>query len=431
MATTNTSDTTFSDILKQEYEPIMQNQLVEDSEARDLYTPADGFEVTEGPDGKQINIAHLFSAGGGGGFMGESDYLYTSTNPNIKQSHITIKQAMVAAELSGRTLRRVKQGPTAFADWATEVLPLKVQYLAHLEDRALLGAGNGIVARVNDAAPSTSGTGIDTAYGITGLAGAEFLFAEGDTLRWGPNADGTSLRTGAAVVTGIDYANKKIQIDAVPTSAADNDYIFMGTANVNGSGSVEAMGLEGIVDDGTNVATFQGLSRTTYLKMNAQIIDAATAQNNVFAGALSEDLLDFADRQAWMRGRGKPDYLLTSYSGRSSFWKSRKDDRRINDPSGDYIGGRGTMRMRLGDRVIELKCARKVPESRAFLNEKKSLKFYRVGQPHWDDTTGTVWDRVIDSTGRKDAFWAVFIDEFEVASGTPNHNVKIINLAAA
>ena len=430
MATTNTSDTSFSDILKEEYEPIMQNQLVTDSEAKDLYTPADGFEVTEGPDGKQINIAHLFSAGGGGGFMDEDDYLYTSTNPSIKQSHINIKQAMVTAELSGRTLRRVKQGAAAFADWASEVLPLKVEYLAHVEDRALLGAGNGIVARVNGT-PAAAGTAVDSAYGIASLEGAEFLFAEGDTLRWGPNADGTSLRTGAAVVTGINYDDKEIIIDSLPTSAADNDYIFMGTANVNGSGSVEAMGLEGIVDDGTNVATFQGLSRSTYLKMNAQIINAATAQSNVFAGVLSEDLLDYADRQAWMRGKGKPDYLLTSYSGRSSFWKSLKDDRRITDPAGNYTGGRANLRMILGDRIIDLKCARKVPDSRAFLNERKSLKFYRVGQPHWDDTTGAIWDRVIDSTGRKDAFWAVFLDEFNVASGMPNHCVKITNLAAA
>jgi hypothetical protein len=217
---------------------------------RDVFTEQEPgtFTVVEGPDGKQINISHLFSSGGGAGYFGEDDYLYTPQNPSIKQSSVNIKSAMTTAELSGRVLRRVKEGPAAFADWAREVLPLKVQRLAFHQDRSFIGAGNGILFRIDESSPGANTSGIDSAYGIAGLEGATNLVLEGDSTRWGPNADGTSLRTGASVISGVDYVNAEIDYDALPTSGADNDYVFLGDANVNGSGTNELMGLEGIVD---------------------------------------------------------------------------------------------------------------------------------------------------------------------------------------
>lgn len=438
MATTGTlsSGSDFiglNDALKHVYEPAMANQAVTESELWDLFTQQEGFEVSEGPDGKQINLSHIFAAGGGAGFMNEDDYLYSATNPTIKQSSLTIKQAMVPVELSGRTLRRVKAGPAAFATWADEALPLAVERLAFHKDRALMGAGTGIVCRINDASPATTDTGIDSAYGVAGLDGAEFLLLEGDSTRWGPNANGSSLRTGAAVVAAVDYENVEIDIDAVPTSGADNDYVFIGDANVNGSGTRESMGLLGIVDDGTIVSTFQGLARATYPRMKAQIVAADTAQGGQFGGILSEDLLEYADRIAWQRGKGKPDVIVTSYSGHASFWKSLKGDRRINDPAGAYRGGvrSGGLSITLGDRDVVLRKVRKCPQSLAFMLTKSSLKMYAIGAGRWDDTDGSIWNRVINSTGRKDAFFAVFVEEYNVASSHPNRNVKITGLVAA
>lgn len=433
MATTGTKSSGsdfvgLNDALKHVYEPAMANNAVVESEVWDLFTEQEGFEWSEGPDGKQINMSHIFASGGGSGFMDEDDYLYTPTSPTIKQSSLTLKQGTVTVELSGRTLRRVKAGPAAFATWADEALPLAVERLVFHKDRALMGDGTGIVCRIDEVTPAVSDLGIDSAYGIAGLAGATNLVLENDSLRFGPNANGTSLRTGAAVVSAVDYPNSEINIDALPTSTADNDYVFVGDANVNGSGTREPMGLLGIVDDGTVLATFQGLSRTTYPRMQAHIIDSTSG---TFNATLSEDLLDYSDSIAWQRGKGKPSIVLTSYSGRRSYWKSLKSDRSINDPAGSYVGGRRSTRIILGDREAEIRACRKVPESLAFMLDRKSLKLYRVGPGRWDDTDGSIWNRVVNSTGRKDAFFAVFVEEYNVASNAPNRNVKITGLAAA
>lgn len=438
MAVTGTKSGTgaftgLNDAMKQVYEPAMSNCVVTESELHDVFMEQEGFEVSDGPDGKQINIAHMFASGGGFSFMLEDDYLPGATPPSIKQSALTIKQASIGVELSGRTLRRVIAGPAAFATWADEALPLAVERFTFHKDRALMGTGTGIVCRIDEGTPAITDLGIDSAFGIAGLSGAVNLVLEGDSLRFGPNANGTSLRSGAAIVAQLDYPNSEIDIDALPTSTTDNDYVFLGDANVNGSGSRESMGLLGIVDDGTVVATFQGLARASYPRMKAQIVNAATANSGAFAGVLSEDLLEFADRIAWTRGKGKPDVLVTSYSGHASFWKSLKGDRAINDPAGQYTGGvaKNGLRVILGDRTVTIKRVRKCPESLAFLLEKQSLKMYRIGAGRWDDTEGSIWSRVVDSTGRKDAYYAYFVEEFEVGSPAPLRNVQIQGLVSA
>jgi len=85
----------------------------------------------------------------------------------------------------------------------------------------------------------------------------------------------------------------------------------------------------------------------------------------------------------------------------------------------------------VGDRTLGLKVCRKCPTSVAMMLQKDSLKMFRVGPGRWDDTSGSIWHNSIDTTGRKDAYWAVYIEEFEVACAAPNKNVLITNLNAA
>lgn len=435
MSTTGTQAsgtmTGLNDILKNVYEPALNNNIVQESELWDLLVEQEGFEVSEGPDGKQINLGHIFAGAGGVGYIGEDDYLPTPSTPVIKQSNITIKQAGGVVELSGRTLRRVKEGPAAFANWADEALPMLAQRIAFHKDRALVGAGNGILFKVTQSSPSGTGDTIGSAYGISGLENAVYTVLEGDNLRWSPNADGSSPRTGAVTVSAVNYAGGAISTGGViPTSGAQNDFVFLGDANLVPSGTKDPMGLEGIVDDGTNVATFQGLSRTTYPKMQGQVVDSTSLS---FGGVLSEDLIDYGDSLAHQRGGGKPDILVASYSGIRSFWKSLKSDRQIMNPAGAYTGGKKTdgLKMILGDRTLTLRPCRKVPDSRAYMLEKASMKLYKIGTGRWDDTDGSIWNRVVNSTGRKDAFFAAYVEEYEIACKTPMHQIKFTGLVQA
>lgn len=433
--TTGTDFSGLNDMLKERYTKAFENNVEKDEEISDFITKAEGFEVIEGPDGKQIHPGHIFSSGGGVGGMLEDDYLYTPTNPTTKQSAITIKQLVAIVQLSGRTMRRVMQGPAAFVTWASEALPRKAQRLAFHKDRMRLGTGTGIIARYNGT-PDGTGDPLDTMYGINGLDDrAAMLVLRDDNIRVGPNADGSSLRAGTALIGKVDYVNNAIDTTVAgvtnpPTSAADNDYIFLGDANVQGFGSREMMGLEGIIDDGTNLTAFQGITtRSNFPELCSQIVDSS---GTGWDQTLSEELLDYADSLCYERGNmGRPSRILVNRSGQRSFWKNLRNDRVINDPAGIYQGGKVRLKMMLGDRIVTIQAARKVPASRCYGTDGRGIQRFKIGNARWDDTDGSVWNRVVDSTGRKDAFFAVYIEEEEMGAGDPAGSFKITNLASA
>lgn len=431
--TTGTDFNGLADMLKNVYTKAFENNVENESEISDLIEQAEGFEVVEGPDGNGIYLDHIFSSGGGVGSIKEDDYLPTPTPPTSKQSIITIPIHAAVVELSGKTLRRVKKGPAAFATWADRALPAKAGRLAYHMDRQRLGTGTGIMFRMNGT-PDGTGDGIDNMFGISGLDDrAAMLVLRDDTLRYGPNANGTSLRAGVVKVAAVHYDAKTLDTTvagstATATSAADNDYVFLGDANVNGSGTREMIGLEAIVDDGTNVATFQTLTRSSYPELNSQIVDASAAS---WGGELTEEILDYADSLAFERGNmGRPSFVLVNRSAQRSYWKQLKNDRVINDPRGAFTGGVNKQRLKmiLGDRTVTLAAGRKVPASRAYGIDGSAVMRYKVGGGRWDDTDGSIWNRVVDGTGRKDAFFAVYILEEQQGASNPAGCFKLTNL---
>lgn len=429
MATTGTTTSTsdfggLNDVMKQVYEKAFDNNIEKEQEVLDVFKKAANFDTFDGPDGKGVYMSHIFTSGGGFASGLEGDYLPTPSLPSTKQSYLTIKKHTVVAELSGETLRRVKKGPAAFASWAAETLPRYAQIAAWHLDRQALGTGTGIVARVNDGSPDTT-IGIDSAFGVASLDGYTRLIREGDSLRASPNANGTSPRTGAMVVSAIDHDTGIVTVDAAAASLADNDYLFVGDANVYGLGAREMTGLEALVDDGNIVSTIQNLSRSTYPKLKAQQINAATAADG---GALNEVLLDRAATLAWERAMGKIDLILANRASQRKFWETLKGDRVINDPKGEFIGGQRSVKMLLGTNVVSILAARKVPDSRCYLLDSSTIKKYQIGEGRWDDTTGSVWERVTNSTGRRDAYYAVFVKEMEMGISDPAKCVKITGL---
>lgn len=426
--TTSTSDFGgLNDAMKYVYTDSFDNNIEKEQEVLDVFDFAKGFRVVDGPDGKGIIINHIFSSGGGFASGLEGDYLPTPTLPSMKQSTTTIKKHTAVAELSGETLRRVKQGPAAFATWANEELPRKAQLVAWHMDRQALGFGAGYFARVNEASPDTTLV-IDAMFGIAGVEGATRLVREGDSLRASPNASGASPRTGAAIIQSIDHDTDTLTIDALPTGTLDNDYLFVGDANVYGLGAREMMGLEGIVDNGSILGTIQGLSRTTYPRLKAQQVDASTATDG---GTLNEDLIDRVATLQWERALGKPDIILANRASQRGFWKSLKGDRVINDPRGRYVGGKKSVGMMFTHGDVEIKAARKCADDRCFLLDSTTIKKYQIGKGQWDDTTGSIWERSNNSTGKRDAFYAVFVKEMELAVNDPAKNAKITGLSTS
>jgi hypothetical protein len=313
----------------------------------------------------------------------------------------------------------------------------------------LLGYGNGALARIN-ALPDATHIDVDRSFGITGAGPAWLNFLEGMRIVFSVNANSSPLRNAgagqSAQVTAINPSlgvAGRLTVDVQPAGTVVNDYIFPGdAAGASGQDATgtdrEVEGLFGMVDDGTILATFQNLARGTFVLWQSNMIDASATP---FQQVVTEDVLVFADDTTFLRGMGKPDAIITSRSGARGYWKSLKGDRVINvgtdADSGEYRGGFGQgadrpgkfgLSVLLGDRAVPLKAVRKCPETVTFGLQLDTFKRWTLGGWQWDDTTGAVWNRVTDATGRKDAYFAVGNMYMQMGNLAPRKNFRVNNL---
>ncbi len=408
-------------------DPISEN-FVQDSELLDIFQQDTNIIETDG--GRFIELAHYFNLPAGVGARKlEGDYIPVPDGPVIKNSQVFLKKIEGVVQMSGDTMRRVRGDEGAFLNWAQRALPDLVERVNHELDRMLLSFGNGAKARVNDAAPSEP-LAVDTTFGATGLTKAWVAFLEGERVRFGPNADGTGLRAGSYQVTDIDPDGITIDSgpDALPAGVLDDDFIFSGdatTAATQDSGvDREIMGLLGMVDDGTILATFQGLARAGLRKWQSIIVSATPAP---FSGELTETLLTVADNRVRQRGNGRPSVVVTSVEGLVSYWDNLLTFKSINDPR-SFTGGKSQLFILLGDRALELRAARKMPPEITFLLDPQTFKRWHNAGWEWDDRTGSIWNRVTDNVGRLDAFYGVGHVVLQTGCIAPRKNVKIEDL---
>jgi len=112
------------------------------------------------------------------------------------------------------------------------------------------------------------------------------------------------------------------------TGVADGDYMFLahynGTATPSASNrAAELMGLKGLIDDGTNVATFENIARGTYIWWKSYVNSAASNRS------LTEDIM--FDTMLEASKKGEPGMILTSFDLYQAYGKIMSADRRYTD----------------------------------------------------------------------------------------------------
>lgn len=433
-ATTTTDD--LDEAMKILFEESVVNNVVTDSDTMDIFEEDNDVKTDETTGGRYIETAQYFQLPSGVGARAENEYIPVPEAGLVANSRIYLKKIQGVVEMTGDTMRRIKGNPGAYLNWAERALPDLVQRLRNDLDRMALGFGSGAKARVNDAAPDGT-LHIDSMFGIDGYTRAWLNFLEGERIVFSVAADGDPLRNAgasqSAKVTAIDDDDDDpmITLDALPNEVVDNDYIFSGDASGASCPTAagvdrETMGLLGMVDDGSILATFQNLLRSSYRLWNSVIVDA---NSGTFDGELTEELLDYSAEQAMTRGGGEINLILTSHSGVRSYWAGLNQYKTINDPR-SFTGGKGKVYILLGTRRIELRAGRKVPPQVTFMLDKSTFKRWQLkgARFEWDDTTGAIWNRVSDGTGRKDAYYAVGNMYKQLGCLAPRKNVRIENL---
>lgn len=418
--------------LKVVFEEPIGNSLVEDQEAYDIFEQDMGIPVSQTGGGRYIELAHYAADAGGFGARREGAPLPEATSPSIFNGRVNLRKNQMTVQMSGETMRRVQQGPSAWLTWAKDALPNAVRrFKAHL-DREALGYAQGVMGKV--AAIAGNVITVDSAFGLATLDNAIFQFMRNDLIRFAADINGVTLRGAAASkIVSVDPKASKFTVDAVPAGLVVGDFIAIGDSADNsfpgavGAAPKEMMGLLGMVDDGSVLPTFQNQDRATTMEYQAIVVDAATES----AGKFVEDLLIAADDDAFQIGAGQPDIILGSRAAERQYWKNLKQSGTFNDRRGiENTGGKGRgFKINLNGREVMFRVARKIPTQLAFLLEKGTFKKWQVGSGFsFDNTTGSVFERVVTGNARYDAFYAVGNLEAELGNTNPRHNVVIKNI---
>jgi hypothetical protein len=405
------------------FDDTLVDSAVTDTEILDLFEESGGIRTDQTTGGRYIELANMFALPAGVGARSEGDYIPVPGGPIIVNGRVSLKKIMGTVEMTAEVMKRVRTSIGSFIDWGESALPKLVERLTNEMDRMAIGYGAGIKARVNAAAPGTNLI-VDNALGIswsTIAKDALVQFLEEETLVAGPNANGTALRNSGGTpdkmkVEAVDWDNGYIVVDALATALANNDYLFPGDEASN-SAAKEFMGLFGMVDNGSILNIFQNINRTTYKRYQSYVKDATGL-------VLDEELVTEVDDEAFTRSAAKVDTMVGSRFALRALWKDLKADRSINDPR-MYTGGKKGVDLIFGDRTINVRVARKLPERSLFGLTRRTFRKWLLHEWEWDRTTGSMWRQVTDAVGRKDAFYTYGSTYCELGNDEPQKNWRI------
>jgi hypothetical protein len=450
--------------MKVVFAPALHNNVVADSDFSDWFKSNSNVKTDETTGGRYVEHANRMRVSGG--FRGTAtgagaprDAIPEADPPEFINPRVNLRKHTGTIEMDGDTMRRVKQGEGSWVTYLESELPAFKDRVMNEYDRLWIGLGNGVKARVravsatingvaytNGVSPTnTPSTGrfrvaIDRPFGVTGWSEAWTLFLEGERLVFTANFASypqTLKNAGAnqsALVVDIDDVNGILELqgaEALRAAIAANDFIGLGDAAghsfpVSATANREMQGVLAAIDDGSLLGTYHGINRANRRLWNGIVVDANTTE---FDGTLTEDVVEWADDQTARRGGGKIEALVTSHSGIRGFRRAATKDRMFVDPR-TYVTGaqRKGLKILVGDRQLDLRVARKLPPELTIGLMKGAWTRYTLGAFEWDDTTGSMWNRVTDANGRYDQFYATAVMYEESYCAAPRRQVRIQGL---
>lgn len=298
-------------------------------------------------------------------------------------------------QLSGPAVEQAKSNKGAFADAMDREVNGMVTNVAMHMNRIRFNDGTGAMGQVASVAGNV----------ITMTQGTNMVYFRPNqvlSVITGPNRTG-ALRTGTMTVQSVDPINFNITVNAVVTGTSANDWLMLANNQQNPNTNLfEAMGLLGVVDDGTYAATLQGVSRTSYPIWKANVLNAGTASANA---DLTLRLLRQAFTRARIYGKSEPDLILSTDGVRDAYIGLIEPDRRYVDTY-EIDGGFEAVAYSNGGKKIDWVTDKDCPLNTVFILNTKDLRNFYVFKGRWDDTTGSIWKQAQVSGAYVDAYWA-------------------------
>jgi Family of unknown function (DUF5309) len=361
--------TTATNILKEIYEPRIQDQLQNWLKtSKRIEQTSEG--VTSEVGGKYVVFPTHVKRNHGIGARLEMEQLPTAQNQGYARAQVQLAYEYGSVRLSGQSMELAQSNFQAFASVLDEEVNGIERDLAKDFNRQVYGTSVGALATVSGANSTVTIPTTNTQYLEVGMLVDIF------------NSTGTTLKsaTGGVSITAVNKNTNFVVATAPGTATAAGD-IVVRQGNLNR----EIVGLSQIVDDTSPLFNIDPAVEATW----KSVINSNSGTNR----ALSESLMVKMIDDIYTNG-GNTTAIFTTLGVRRAYFNLLTQQRRYCDTQ-EFEGGFKGLAFTTdnGDVpvIADVDCQ---PNRMYFVNEK-AIKIYRESDWSFMDRDGSKWQRVI------------------------------------
>jgi len=388
-----TTMTVANAILKEIYEPKLQEQLQSDAKTlKRIQSTSEG--VSSDVGGKYVAFPIRTRRNHGMGARNENEALPVAKANKYAGARVSLAYLYGAVSLTGQTMKLAKTNSQSFVNALEAELSGLREGLAKDMNRQTYGTSLGALASVTaDGANTVTvdsiqylelGMQIDV-YDITGVT-PKFTNRE---------------------ITAINESTNVITYDGADGTAVATDIIVR-----TGSVSRETIGFKQVV---TNAGTLYNIDPAVEPIWKAQV-DSNAGVNRALSEGLMIKMVDNIRRQG-----GSTTVIFTSLGVRRAYFNLLSQQRRFNDTV-EFAGGFKGLKFTTDTGDIPLISDFDCQPNRMYFINEKTFKLYQESDWSFMDEDGSMWQRIIDSTGRYDAYEAIMFKYCQLGAHRRNTN---------
>lgn len=307
---------TLDALLKEDYGTALRNQMNDETPELEL------FESDSSPwQGRERLEAIHVNRNRGSYFTAEGGNIPTAGRQQVENLRIPIRYHHGAISITKQLMLASRSNEGAFARGMRLEMDRLLDDMRTQRRFAIWGDGRAVRALVNGAHGTVATVTVDAPGGFAGATNGTRFINVGDQVAFVLPTTGALRAGGTREVSAIAAAGTSFTVSAVLDTAVDDNDIIVKAYGSDASLAIAnsdylhaAMGMSGLVDDGTYLNLYFGLSRATFPILQSLVVSSV--------GALSADVIQRAIDVATTVGNAQIAYHLMHSSVVRAYRKS-------------------------------------------------------------------------------------------------------------
>lgn len=355
--------------------------------------------------GRYVEFPVRIGRNHGSGFGAEGGAIPSAGSQMYKTVRIPVRYQYGRVSFTTQVVKASQGAKAAFAPAMEQEIDGLLKDMTAEMGWAIHGDGRAVLALVNGTTASTTVT-VDSPGGVAGATNGTRFINAGQVLAAINPSTGALLSSSGMTVQSVGSGGTTFVRDTT-TSLTDNFYLVK-AANASVTDAADTsyakapMGLRGLVDDGTYVATLHNINRTTVPKWASTVISSV--------GPISADVLQRAIDMVDQKADAEIDTLIMHHSVRRAYLAATDDARRYvsSDLSRPDLGTVAAKRGSISFGGIEIMEEKYADYGSVFGCDSSQLTRYVEVAGEWMDEDGSILQRIGTGTSMQDAFEGVY-----------------------